>query len=150
MTSNSDWNKVLNLLLEFRYFLNTPNKLKVEGPISLNDLWKDGQYPCAEYVGCYFIFDQAGTLLYIGKASASSSIGRRLSTYFKNDPQDSKKWVKEKSHVWSKAPFYIAAIGVEKMGMGNDSFGWLAPSLEEFLIGRFGDLPDNTQLKNKI
>ena len=146
----SDWGKAQKLMDEFGSFLN-PRKLRefaIENPKSLNDIWSNNDhFPCADFVGVYFIFDKNKKLLYIGKASASSSIGKRLDTYFKSDKEVLNGW-KLTSPNWSIDPHFIAAIGVEKMLQGSSDQGWLAPDLEEFLIGRFENLPDNTQLKN--
>lgn len=66
--------------------------------------------------GCYAIFSQEGSLLYIGKASNSKSVGDRLVRF------------RYKASAWAEKPAYVRIIEVV------ESFE--APSLEEFLIGR--------------
>lgn len=123
-----------------------------EGPIVLDDLWAEQSYwPSADYVGIYCILGANDELLYVGKASANSSIGKRLNTYFKNSPEDKKKWVISAGHNWPSdhpQPHSVAAIGIDKITSGPQPPGWawLVPSLEEYLITRFSP-PANTMQK---
>jgi len=92
--------------------------LKVSDVYKLENDWKE-PWPNAESVGVYAIFGKTG-LLYIGKASLNSSIGIRLSSYFKGNG------VPNKNHNWTDNPTYIVTIATK--------FSWEAPALEEFLI----------------
>ena len=55
---------------------------RISEPYDLYGSWQTTSFPYAESTGCYAFFDEAGTLLYIGKASCGSTIGRRADTYF--------------------------------------------------------------------
>ena len=89
------WSDVEAILKEFRAFLDKdhPPKFIVCEPETLDEIWANsGTWPGAEYAGIYFILGRNFEILYIGKASGQSSIGIRLSTYFRSDPDDRKKW----------------------------------------------------------
>ncbi len=92
----------------------------------LNADGPDKVFPEAKATGCYFIFDADDRLLYIGKASLKSTIGRRLSTYF--------RWKADRLEVrhsaWSpdKEPTFVRAVSVAEP--------YQAASLEEYLIDR--------------
>ncbi len=93
---------------------------------ALNADGPDKEFPEAKATGCYFIFDTEDRLLYIGKASLKSTIGRRLSTYF--------RWgvggLKLQHSGWSegKEPTFVRAVSVAEP--------YQAASLEEYLIDR--------------
>lgn len=100
-------------------------------PSPLFDLekhWKDDLYfPNADKSGVYAIFDKNKDLLYLGKASNKSSIGRRLYDHFKGYKKPD--WSEEKfKKDWEGIPRYILTYSVEHP--------FEAPSLEEFLISR--------------
>ena len=88
-----------------------------------NDTW-----PYCERCGVYFIFGRSGRLLYLGKASMNSSVGERLSSYFKCDkPTGGCRLLYT---VVSEKPMYVAALAVPT------DMSFEAAGLEEFLIRR--------------
>lgn len=124
-------------LAKFRTLL-APEAVVPEFEISDRyDIKSDWQksLPHAAEAGVYLIYSADETLLYIGKASAGSTIGRRLDKYFKGaDGQG----VSRKNMKWTKEPRYIRAVKVAS------DFKFFAPALEEFLIDRMQP-PDNRQ-----
>lgn len=139
----SDLNEIITLVNDFKNFFvpskisTIPDHLSVSNVMDLNFIFKHNEkFPRADCVGVYLIFSANRDLLYIGKASASSSIGIRLSTYFKNDKSKESCWKYPESHTWEIEPRYVAAIGLGS-AEPNAEFAWLAPALEEFLISRF-------------
>lgn len=149
--NNPTWQDIIEAVENFREHFD-PGKLPqfcAEGPTTLDTIWADNlSWPCASYVGIYCILGANQELLYIGKASAMSSIGKRLSTYFKNNPSDKRKWITSKGHQWPEdrvAPHSVATIGIEKITNGSQppNWAWLSPSLEEYLITQLSP-PANT------
>ena len=90
-------------------------------------------YPHAERAGVYFVLDDRLNLLYVGKASMGSCIGKRLGSYFTYAPDGGCQVLHDG---WSSRPRYVATIAVPE----NAPFE--APALEEFLISRLNP-PDN-------
>lgn len=84
--------------------------------------WISTSIPNATSAGCYFFYDEAGLLLYIGKASLLSNLGKRIDSYF--------RWTGSELNAihdgWIRPPFYLQTVAVSQP--------WEAPSLEEFLI----------------
>ena len=81
--------------------------------------------PCSAKAGCYALYAEDGSLIYIGKASHGAWIGRRLSIHF--DPI--RDGVPE-GHRWSgRAPRFVHIIEVVEP--------FEAPSLEEYLQSRW-------------
>jgi len=115
-------------------------------------LWESQGYnPCANFVGVYFIFSESGKLLYVGKASAHNSIGKRLNTYFITNPNN--KFQYSIRYEWTEKPYYIAAIGIQKTIIMKQvqkripELSWIASALEEYLIDHLHHeigLPDNS------
>lgn len=103
-----------------RYALKLPKPLSE--PYDLTRQWKTDSFPHADHPGCYFIFDADGDLLYIGKASLRSTVGRRLATYFLWNGKE----VDPKHDGWTKTPSHIRTQPVAK--------AYEAASMEEFLI----------------
>lgn len=103
-------------------------KFKVSDPYDLVEDWKvkDSYYPFRNRQGIYAIFDAEWGLLYIGKASNESTIGKRLGTYFKDDEDGKFRLVDSEKSWGDKRPRYIIAVSVSE--------AYEAPSLEEFLI----------------
>lgn len=155
----NDWKEILKLVDDFKGHFNQEkiqhlaedNQLREfirEAPMDLDYIFREDEYwPCARNVGVYFIFNTKEELLYIGKASADSSIGMRLSDYFKKDPDADGKWVDVSGRSW-KGPQHVAAVGVDNMN-NKDGLAWIAPALEEFLLSRFDEkrLLENQQLR---
>ena len=103
-----------------RYHLTL--KAPLSEPYDLASQWHADSFPNADQPGCYFIFDAPGELLYVGKASLRSTVGRRLATYFYwNDG------IALRHTGWTKTPTHIRTIAV--------NLAYEAASLEEFLIG---------------
>jgi hypothetical protein len=100
--------------------------LEVSKEYKLDIDWKeDKSWPNAESAGVYAIFGKTG-LLYIGKASFNSSVGIRLSTYFKNDNDKDNGGIPQDDQSWEEPPTYVVTIPTK--------YSWEAPALEEFLI----------------
>lgn len=109
-----------------RYRLKTataPYALTEEG-------WRD-YIPFRESPGCYLFFDEAGRLLYVGKAK---NLGNRVGHYFTSSP-----FAPRTDHVWSATPRHALVVKVDEP--------WEAPSLEEFLINKLHP-SDNTRSRN--
>ena len=157
----SDWETAKDTAKAFAGLLADEPKLKVLDAIegaelkSLNSLWKENlQYPRAEYVGVYFIFSEKGKLLYVGKASNSSSIGIRLSSYFKTDPHNKTKY--SCTGQWKTKPAWVGALGIQSIKerrIASDGrtrlpeYSWVAAGIEEFLIDQLDEkigLSENT------
>ncbi len=86
--------------------------------------WDTG-YPFGDRAGCYAFFDANKKLVYIGKASLSHILGRRIDSYFLRSGSSPSAVLK---HQWESPPRYIVSIAVSKP--------YEAPSLEEFLIDK--------------
>ena len=97
----------------------------------LKEDWPDGYWPHNERTGCYVILGANEEILYVGKASLGSFIGKRLSDHFGYGPN--KECVPQGN--WSAEPRYVMSIAV------HDAFE--APSLEEYLLGELRPA-DNT------
>ena len=95
----------------------------------------DNYWPNTDKQGVYAIFCVDNKLLYVGKASLSNSIGRRLSTYFMNN-DEAEGATSKLGQSWSRDPRYILTVRVKN--------AWEAPSLEEYLINRLRPI-DNTR-----
>lgn len=156
LSSVPTWDDVKNAVGDFRRYFDTAKvpEFQTKGPITLDALWAaDGSHwPRADYVGVYCILGANNELLYVGKASANGSIGRRLSTYFKTSAEDKRKWVISAGHQWPAdhpQPHSVAAIGIDKITVGPKppKWAWIVPSLEEYLITRFSP-PANTMQKS--
>ena len=89
-------------------------------------------YPFVNSAGVYFIFDSDLQILYIGKASMSSWLGARLSTYFRKGPNG--ECILKHADYWKGAPQFVAVIPMVQ------DFKWEAPALEEYLIMRFNPI----------
>lgn len=99
---------------------------KLSEPYHLISQWADS-FPNAASAGCYFIFDHNDALLYIGKASLKSTVGRRLSTYFYTSTDGATIGLRHNG--WGDAvPIRIRTLAVKH--------SYEAPSLEEFLIAK--------------
>ncbi|MEK2126986.1 hypothetical protein WOB81_22005 [Vibrio parahaemolyticus] len=84
-------------------------------------------YPGAECPGVYAIFDESGELLRLGKASCNSTLGARLSTYY--------RWHDVDYIGVNKHDGYENAIFIRTVKMPSER-AFEAPALEEFLIGK--------------
>jgi excinuclease UvrABC nuclease subunit len=91
-------------------------------------LWPDGGGP-----GIYFVFGSEGQLLCVSKASMNSSMGARLSHWFKMERPSGRCAV---VHGWTERPAYIATLPIPA------DLTFEAPAIEEYLIGRLNP-PDN-------
>lgn len=105
-----------------RYGINPAPRLT--SPYDLQRSWLSETIPNADKAGCYFIFDEAGGLLYIGKASLGSTIGRRVATYFFWDKAGDR--LASRHEGWTRFPAVVRTIAVEQP--------YEAASLEEYLI----------------
>ena len=125
---NAAVQKAEELIAEYE---NLHGRITPDGRLSerydLHKQWNTTSFPNAANAGCYFIFGRDGTLLYVGKASLGSTVGRRLSTYFHWNTDDE---VLAHSHDgWEDSqPSFVRTIPVLK--------AYQAASLEEFLIDR--------------
>jgi hypothetical protein len=109
------------------------------GSKSESDLVWPGTWPNAGSHGVYFIFGPKMELLYVGEASGpTSSIGRRLSSYFPDSMDMSKSRAGDGR--WSMNPTFVVTVAVDVNG-GDE-----APELERYLISRLQPL-DNIQGK---
>ncbi|MCC5996670.1 MAG: nucleotide excision repair endonuclease [Oceanicaulis sp.] len=93
--------------------------------------WRDEYIPFRQSSGCYLFYDEAGQLLYVGKAV---NLGARVGSYFNPSP-----FAPKPGHVWSAMPHHALVIRVENF--------WEAPSLEEYLINALKPA-DNTRGRN--
>ena len=97
-----------------------------ENEIEFNSKWPEG-YPNADKQGVYIMFDDKLNLLYIGKASANSTLGKRLGHWFKYGEGN-------KCHLnydtWQPKPRFLVTIAAQK----NKRYE--VPALEEFLISK--------------
>lgn len=84
-------------------------------------------YPYAEYPGVYAIFNFSGELLRLGKSSCNSTLGARLSTYYKWDKVE---YIGVPKHIGYEDVIIIRTIKFPK------DRAFEAPALEEFLIGK--------------
>ena len=73
----------------------------------------------------YLIYSDTFELLYVGKASMGSCLGKRLYTYF-----GAAQECVLKHTTWTQSPRFMLTIAVP------ESMPFEAPALEEFLIGR--------------
>lgn len=130
--------RVQSCLRKFRGFLKADRfpTFDVGSVVPIDDFWHlDCYFPGAENgarnAGIYFILDEARRIIYIGKASANSSIGARLATYFEDNGEANRPWristAGEKLKTYS--PDAVAVIT-----FSDYSFSWIVPALEEFLI----------------
>lgn len=95
--------------------------------------WLDLKFPNAEKRGIYFIFgydskDKSRRAMYIGKASFSSTIGRRLYAHLKKDSNNENYTMNDLSgniHYLE----YVLGLDLESAGMNIFS-----SAIEEFLI----------------
>jgi len=94
-------------------------------PSISDSAWPD-TYPHVEKPGVYIIFDSEQCVLYIGKASWSSSFGARLSTYFGFGK--SNECVLRKPHSWKGNHRFLVVIPM------SEKLKFEAPALEEYLI----------------
>ncbi len=96
-------------------------EFEISDSYNLKEDWPD-IWPHAERTGCYVILGANKEILYVGKASLGSAIGKRLSTHFVYGPN--KECLPK--YKWETQPCCVAAIAV------HDAIE--APSLEEYLI----------------
>lgn len=87
--------------------------------------WPD-VWPNSEKRGIYLIFDQSRNLLYVGKASMSSSIGVRLGKYFGSS--DDGPCCRVLHTGWGAQPRFVVTVAVP------DASPFEAPAIEEYLI----------------
>lgn len=114
------------------------------GPYNLIKDWphKEIPYPHCDRPGVYAIFNEKKEVLYIGKASNSSSIGGRLSSYFRNKKSNPRICeLKHHPDSWHGTPRFIMAAAVHK--------SYQAPSLEEYLIRKMDPPANVIGLKRK-
>lgn len=116
-----------------REYLNREPRFELVHYDLLSDWKPDIAVPCAEDGGVYAFFDKDGELLYVGKASHSNTLGRRILSYFyaaKPDDGGAKP-----RHQWTARPRYALITATKP--------AFEAPSLEEYLIHEL-DPPENT------
>jgi excinuclease UvrABC nuclease subunit len=96
-------------------------------PFDINTQYSS-TWPNNELPGVYLFLSDSYELLYVGK---STLLGARFSKHF-HYSEDKRSGVPVTDE--SKDTRYIMTIGLRK------EFGWLAPSLEEFLIAKLKPL----------
>ena len=84
-------------------------EFEISGYYDLKKDWPDGYWPHNERTGCYIILGTNEEILYVGKASLGSTIGRRLSSHFKSVKSGPGAVPK---YEWKTQPRYVAAIAV--------------------------------------
>ena len=84
-------------------------------------------YPGTEFPGVYVISKVNGEILRIGKASCSSSLGKRLSSYY--------RWHDKKYIGVGKYEGYTEAFIIHTISLPQDR-AFEAPAIEEYLIDR--------------
>jgi len=82
-------------------------------------------YPSDQRAGVYLIYSDALELLYVGKASIGSCLGKRLYTYF-----GAAQECVLKHTTWTQSPRFMLTVAVP------ESMPFEAPALEEFLVER--------------
>ncbi|NTZ42952.1 GIY-YIG nuclease family protein [Altererythrobacter sp. SALINAS58] len=115
-------------------------EFEISEPYDLHASWQSTSFPFAEKAGCYAFFDEGGTLLYVGKASCGSTIGRRADTYFQWDGKIN-KLARTGSESWTKVPAILHTVPVHEAHQ--------APSLEEYIIEQL-DPPANRNGRRSI
>lgn len=110
-----EWGKTLALFHE---------EFQDGAELTWNDPW-----PLKDRKGVYFIFGRTMNLLYIGKASTGSSLGKRLSHWFHGEAR-----IAHPS--WSEKPYFVRTLAMP------DGEPFTAPALEEYLIEKLSP-PDN-------
>ena len=84
-------------------------------------------YPFDQRAGVYLIFSDTLELLYVGKASMGSCLGKRLYTYFHYAAGQP---CTLKHSTWTQEPRHLLTVAVP------EATPFEAPALEEFLIAR--------------
>ena len=119
----SDVQRINTALAEYSatYFGN--RVLCLSEKFDLVESWRENTtFTGAIEKGCYFIFDEAETLLYVGKASMGNSIGARVVSHMGWDGTKLSLVKGLPTHT----PRYLRTVSL--------ACPWEAPSLEEFLI----------------
>jgi len=127
-----------NIALEWKVRELPSDLLDDRAFVSIRDKeWKDTRWPNQEFSGVYFLFgynkinpNEVG--VYIGKASLRSKIGNRIYEHLNKD-RPTKDYKMNDGHGNTFALEYTSGINFEE---NNTVF--LAPALEEYLIGRLG------------
>jgi excinuclease UvrABC nuclease subunit len=134
MDSHDDAARIQACINEYcrTYAISPPPELSAA--YDLDSAWLTESIPNAERQGCYFIFDRAGGLLYLGKASLGSTIGRRVATYFFWDKAGERLAYRHSG--WTREPALLRTASVVN--------AYEAASLEEYLIGELRPC-DNTR-----
>ncbi len=114
----------------------------ISDPYFVHEQWQSTSFPNAEKPGCYAFFDDCGTLLYIGKASCGSTIGRRAATYFKWGIDKPEELGRTGCAYWTGIPTVLHTIPVEEAHQ--------APSLEEYLIEHLHPPENRTGRSRKV
>ena len=129
-------------IIAFNQYLNPPHKISVFDPCRMleeknciqivHGNWNAFGFPNSEKRGVYFIFGYEKTSdkngLYIGKASFSSSIGKRLNPRlrpYKNSDHFEMNGYRNEKYILE----YMASIDFDSLNLR-----FLAPALEEYLI----------------
>ena len=118
----TDVPKVKSALETYYRLYNLSGEICLSEPYKLKEDWTVKSFPNASDCGCYVFYDKDFSLLYIGKASLKSTIGRRAASYFNYDKTDNILTTNNKE--WE--PEFLQTIKVNNP--------WEAPSLEEYLI----------------
>lgn len=105
------------------YYALFPDSAREDIPIS--GRWNSDPYPYQDRRGVYLIFDEDLDLMYIGKTD--SNFGSRLYNYFKGTGS-----CRVVHSGWSKTPYYVITIPIEK----SRSHIVSPLALEEYLIDR--------------
>ena len=116
-----------------------PERGPVRWPVQATPWAPSNPWPHAARAGVYFVLDADLELLYVGKASQGSSVGKRLSAHFKyRSYPDDRTCVPTGD--WIGDPRFVMAVAVP------DDSRFEASSLEEYLIALLAP-PENTRGK---
>jgi len=112
-------------LMVFNGILQRPGigPLYLSEAYDLDKAYPETYWPFANLPGVYIIYARDLTLIYIGKASMSATLGTRLGSHFKNSPDGSV----------IRPPGWGAAKFVQTVPLPRDH-AFEAPAIEEYLL----------------
>ena len=124
MCEIKDIENAINELQKGLKFPNCNLKLSKKYDLLHADYNKD-PYPNCEDPGVYLLLDEEERVLYIGKASCKNTLGERIGSYFKKDPEDSNRGL-AKDRDFEKVR-YIVTIPLR-------DHAFVAPLVEEYFL----------------
>jgi hypothetical protein len=113
------------------YYALFPDNARSDIPISGE--WDSDYYPYQDQAGVYLFFDEDLDLMYVGKTDRN--FGYRLYNYFRGNGV-----CKVVHPGWTKTPYYVVTIPIEK----SQSHTVSPVALEDYLIDRLQPY-DNTR-----